>query len=155
MQACHGVRAVFAHHYGLVLGFPEIQLLIQAIAGSVHVSGKVVPAVVAVDADDIHGAGGDILGVVVLAADEGDRAILRVQLMRQLIQRVPVVVSILREMLQIRLVAQTPQHHAGVVFVPPDHLGKHLPVMLCNGVFLIRIHRSPAADAHRRGLVHH
>ena len=75
--------------------------------------------------------------------------------MRQLIEGVPVVISILREMLQIRLVAQTPQYHAGVVFVPMDHLGKHLPVMLGDGVFLIRIHCSPAADAHRRGLVHH
>ena len=133
---------------------PEIHFLIQAIAGSVHVAGKVVPAVVAVDADDIHGAGADILGVVILAADEGDRAVLRVQLMRQLIQRVPVIVGILREVLQIRLVAKAPQHHAGVVFVPMDHLGKHLPVMFREGVFLVGIHRSPAADAHRRGLVH-
>jgi len=52
-------------------------------------------------------------GVVVLAADEGDRAVLRVQLMRQLIQRVPVIVGILWEMLQIRLVAKAPQHHTG------------------------------------------
>ena len=133
---------------------PEIQLLIQTVAGGVHVTGKVVPAVVAVDADDIHGAGGDILGVVVLAADKGDRTVLRVQLMRQFIEGVPVVVGILREVFQIRLVAKAPQHHAGVVFVPMDHLGKYLPVMLCNGVFLVRIHRSPAADAHRRGLVH-
>ena len=154
MQTCHGVCAVFAHHHGLVLLCPEIHFLIQAIAGGVHVAGKVVPAVVAVDADDIHGAGGDILRIVVLAADEGNGAVLRVQLMRQLIQRVPIIVGILREVLQIRLVAKAPQHHAGVVFVPMDHLGKHLPVMLCNGVFLIRIHRSPAADAHRRGLVH-
>ena len=66
----------------------------------------------------------------------------------------PVVVGILREVFQIRLVAKAPQYHAGVVFVPMDHLGKHLPVMLCNGVFLIRIHRSPAADAHRRGFLH-
>ena len=36
-----------------------------------------------------------------------------------------------------------------------DHLGKHLPVMLRKGIFLVRIHRRPAADAHRRGLVHH
>ena len=154
MQTCHGVRAVLAHHHGLVLLCPEIQLLIQAVAGGVHIAGKVVPAVVAVDADDIHGAGGDIPGIVVLAADEGDRAVLRVQLMRQLIQRVPVIVGILREMLQIRFVAKAPQHHAGVVFVPMDHLGKHLPVMLRKGVFLVRIHRRPAADAHRRGLVH-
>ena len=154
MQPCHGVRTVLAHHHGLVLLCPEIQLLIQAVASGVHVTGKVVPAVVAVDADDIHGAGGDILGVVVLAADEGDRAVLRVQLVRQLIQRVPVVVGILREVLQIRLVAKAPQHHAGVVFVPMDHLGKHLPVMLRKGVFLIGVHRCPAADAHRRGLVH-
>ena len=154
MQACHSVCAVLAHHHGLVLLCPEIQLLIQAVASGVHVTGKVVPAVVAVDADDIHGAGGDILGVVVLAADEGDRAVLRVQLVRQLIQRVPVVVGILREVLQIRLVAKAPQHHAGVVFVPMDHLGKHLPVMLRKGIFLVRIHHRPAADAHRRGLVH-
>ena len=154
MQACHSVCAVLAHHHGLVLLCPEIQLLIQAVAGSVHVAGKVVPAVVAVDADDIHGAGGDILRIVVLAADEGDGAVLRVQLMRQLIQRVPVIVGILREVLQIRLVAKAPQHHAGVVFVPMDHLGKHLPVMLRKGIFLVRIHRCPAADAHRRGLVH-
>ena len=74
--------------------------------------------------------------------------------MRQLIQRVPVVVGILREVLQIRLVAKAPQHHAGVVFVPLDHLGKHLPVMLRKGVFLVGVQRSSAADAHRRGLVH-
>ena len=154
MQACHSVCAVLAHHHGLVLLCPEIQLLIQTVAGSVHVAGKVVPAVVAVDADDIHGAGGDILGIVVLAADEGDRAVLRVQSVRQLIQRVPVIVGILREVLQIRLVAKAPQHHAGVVFVPLDHLGKHLPVMLREGVFLIRVHCCPTADAHRRGLVH-
>ena len=154
MQPCHGVRAVLAHHHGLVLGLPEVQLLIQAVAGGVHVAGKVVPAVITVDADDIHGAGGDILGIVVLAADEGDRAVLRVQLMRQLIQRVPVIVGVLREVLQIRLVAKAPQHHTGVVFVPLDHLGKHLPVMLRKGIFLIGVHRRPAADAHRRGLVH-
>lgn len=155
VQTCHSVCTVLAHHHGLVLLCPEIQLLIQTVAGSVHVAGKVVPAVVAVDADDIHGAGGDIFRIVVLAADEGDRAVLRVQLMRQLIQRVPVIVGILREVLQIRLVAKAPQHHAGVVFVPMDHLGKHLPVMLRKGIFLVRIHRRPAADAHRRGLVHH
>ena len=154
MQTCHSVCTVLAHHHGLVLLCPEIQFLIQTVAGGVHVAGKVVPAVVAVDADDIHGAGGDILRIVVLAADEGDRAVLRVQLMRQLIQRVPVIVGILREVLQIRLVAKAPQHHAGVVFVPMDHLSKHLPVMLRKGVFLVRIHRRPAADAHRRGLVH-
>ena len=74
--------------------------------------------------------------------------------MCQLIQRVPVVVGILREVLQIRLVAKAPQHHTGVVFVPMDHLDKHLPVMLRKGVFLIGVHRCPAADAHRRGLVH-
>ena len=146
MQPCHGVCAVFAHHHGLVLLCPEIQLLIQAVASGVHVTGKVVPAVVAVDADDIHGAGGDILGVVVLAADEGDRAVLRVQLVRQLIQRVPVVVGILREVLQIRLVAKAPQHHAGVVFVSMDHLGKHLPVMLRKGIFLVKVFTAaPAA----------
>ena len=154
MQPCHGIRAVLAHHHGLVLGLPEVQLLIQAVAGGVHVAGKIVPAVITVDADDIHGAGGDILRVVVLAADKGDRAVLRVQLMRQLIQRMPVIVGILREVLQIRLVAKAPQHHAGVVFVPLDHLGKHLPVMLRKGVFLVGVHRRTAADAHRRGLVH-
>ena len=35
-----------------------------------------------------------------------------------------------------------------------DHLGKLLPVMLRKGVFLIGVHRCPAADAHRRGRVH-
>lgn len=35
-----------------------------------------------------------------------------------------------------------------------DHLGKHLPVMLRKRIFLVRIHRRPAADTHRRGLVH-
>ena len=74
--------------------------------------------------------------------------------MRQLIQRMPVVVGILREVFQIRLIAKAPQHYAGVVFVPLDHFSKHLPVMLRNGVFLIRVQRSPAADAHSRGLVH-
>ena len=58
-------------------------------------TAQVVPAVVAVDAHHIHGSFGDVGRVVVLAAYQCDRPVLRVAGVRQLIQRTKVVIRLL------------------------------------------------------------
>lgn len=93
VQAVDGVGAILGKQDGLALAGPEIEFFVERCAGCVKVARKVVPPVIPVQANDIHRAGGNIPGIVVLAADKGDRAVLRVKGMGLLIQRAPVLVS--------------------------------------------------------------
>ena len=154
VQPCHGVRTVLAHHHGLVL------LWLQKSSSRFRLQRrpchrKVVPAVVAVDADDIHGAGGDIqLGVSFWQQTRVTRRSCGSSWCASSLQRVPVVVGILREALQIRLVAKAHSTTQGWFLSDGSSRQAHLPVMLRKGVFPYRGSPLPAADAHSPGLVH-
>ena len=87
---------------------PEIQLDVEGVLGRFQIAGEIVPSVIAVDAYDVHRPGDQILGVVVLTADHRHRAVLGVELMRQNVQRFPVVVCGLWEVLGVRFVAEAP-----------------------------------------------
>ena len=72
VEAWKRVGTVLCHDQRLVNLLPEIELKIQGIAGGIHVSAEIVPAVIAVDAHDIHLSCRQITLIVVLAADKGD-----------------------------------------------------------------------------------
>src|SRR5699024_6313101 len=93
-----------------------------------------------------------VFGVVVLAADQGDRPVLGVLGVGLPVQGRPVIQGRLGIVLQIGLVAQAPQDNAGVVLVPGDQVGQHLAVMPGQGIGLVGVALRPA-DAHCGGLV--
>ena len=64
-----------------------------------------------------------------------------------LIQRAPVVAGALGEVLGVRLVAQTPQHDAGVVPVALDHRLQHGAVVGLEREGLVRVARRACTDA--------
>lgn len=130
---------------GLVDRRPVIHLHAHGESGGFQIAGKVVPAVIAVDAHNIHRRNGDVTRVVVLAADERHWAVLRVKLMRQEVQRMPIVVGGLRIRIRVRLVAQAPQDDAGVILVAGNHVRQHLGVII-GGRPAIRVF-APFADA--------
>ena len=87
-------------------------------------TAQVVPAVVAVDAHHIHGSFGDVGRVVVLAAYQCDRPVLRVAGVRQLIQRTKVVIRLLWTFpvtIQSWLIGDRPHYYARVVLVARNH----------------------------------
>ena len=75
MDAGYSISAVLGDHDRFILGLPEIQFQVQSIAGSIKISGQIVPAIVAVDADDIHAPCDHVFFIVVLTADQSDRTI--------------------------------------------------------------------------------
>ena len=75
MDAGYSIGTVLGNHDRFILFFPEIQFQVQSIAGSIKISGQIVPAIVAVDADDIHAPCDHVFFIVVLTADQSDRTI--------------------------------------------------------------------------------
>lgn len=95
--------------------FPEIQFHIPGVGGCFQIAGEVVPAVIAVEADDVHRSGYKIPLIIILAADEGYRAVLGIQLMGKLIEGMPVIISGFRKMFGIRFVSHGPHDNTGVI----------------------------------------
>ena len=150
MEAGNGVRPVFRKDQGLPQLLPPVQLHPQGVPGRLQVPGQVIPAVVPVDHHHVHGRDNPVPFIPVLAAHQRHRPPLGILPVGQLIQGVPVVVSLVRIGLRVRLIPQAPHHHAGVVLVPGDHVLQHFLVVCLQvpSVVLVRPH------AHRRGLVH-
>lgn len=148
-----GIRTVFREHDRLADFLPEIQLRIQRVTRRIQIAAEIIPAIIPVQAHDIHHAGDPILGIVILAAYQGDRAILRVAGMRQFIKRIEIVAGRLGEMLRIRLVGNGSHHHGGVVLIPRDHIPDHIFVMAFDLQCMIRVSIGTAANAYRRHFV--
>ena len=79
MEPGESIGAVFGHHHGFSDLFPEIQFQIPGVGSSFQVTGQIVPSVISVQADHIHGPGHDVLLVIILTADKGDGTVLRIQ----------------------------------------------------------------------------
>ena len=122
MEPGESIGAVFGHHHGFSDLFPEIQFQIPGVGSSFQVTGQIVPSVISVQADHIHGPGHDVLLVIILTADKGDGTVLRIQTVGKLIEGMPVIIGGFREMLGIRLISHGPHDNAGMIFVPCDQI---------------------------------
>ena len=150
MKTSEGICAVFCHHHGFADLFPEIQFHIPGVGGCFQIAGEVVPAVIAVEADDVHCSGHKIPLIIVLAADEGYRAVLGIQFMGKFIEGMPVIVSGFRKMFGIRFVSHGPHDNTGVIFVPCDEIPQYLFMVLPDRECFIGITAFPGTDADRR-----
>ncbi len=147
------ISTVFRHHHRFADFFPEIQLHIPCIGGSFQITGQIVPSVISVQADHIHGPGHDVLLVIILSADKGDGTVMRIQTVGKFIEVMPVIIGGFREMLGIRLISHGPHDDAGMIFVSHDQIPQDLLVMLSYGKCLIRITALSGTDAHGGRLV--
>ena len=153
MEPGESIGAVFGHHHGFSDLFPEIQFQIPGVGSSLQITGEIVPSVITVETDHIHGPGHNVLLVIILAADKGHGAVLRIQPVGKFIERMPVIVGGFREMLGIRFVSHGPHDDAGMIFVSHDQIPQDLLVMLSYGKCLIRITALSGTDAHGGRLV--
>lgn len=153
MEPGESISTVFRHHHRFADFFPEIQLHIPCIGGSFQITGQIVPSVISVQADHIHGPGHDVLLVIILTADKGDGTVLRIQTVGKFIEGMPVIIGGFREMLGIRLISHGPHDDAGMIFVSHDQIPQDLLVMLSYGKCLIRITALSGTDAHGGRLV--
>ena len=152
MNALDGVGAILGEHDRFADVLPEVQFDIERMAGRIKIAAQVVPAVVAVDAHHIHGSFGDVGRVVVLAAYQCDRPVLRVAGVRQLIQRTKVVIRLpwtFPVAIQSRFIGDRPHHYARVVLVARNHASNRLAMPLRDQ----RIRILQPTHAHCRHLV--
>ena len=130
MEAHHRVRAVLREHQRLAELLPGLQLVAEHLLRQLEVRSAKIPSVVAVEADHIRELCRYIRPRTARHLHRGKRArpFLRIELARQVIQRLEIFISPLAG--RIRLVRDIPHHDAGVIPIPRDQIADDLLVML-------------------------
>ena len=161
------VGSKFGKHNRLAHARPKLKLAAKQLAGVLDIRSAKIPTVITVEADDVGELGGYIVfGAHRLNADQRAGAVLRVKFMRQVKERLEVVVRAVVAV-GVGFVGDAPHDNAGVVLVACDKVADNVLVMLLRlhavlgvkrlDVLAAKVRAAAKAkvDAHRRGLVHH